>query len=106
MWVDHRSCLLMPNGSLPQSQSRRRGGAALLRVLNSTEKLLSSDLSQPPYTTPTSYLPTFPLSRKDMGGAISLAKESFPPKSNWGVDDIPDLTGKVIIVTGMLRYPN
>ncbi len=41
-----------------------------------------------------------------MGGAISLAKESFPPKSNWGVDDIPDLTGKVIIVTGMLRYPN
>ncbi|EPQ54653.1 NAD P-binding protein [Gloeophyllum trabeum ATCC 11539] len=24
----------------------------------------------------------------------------FPPKAKWGVDDIPDLTGKVMIVTG------
>ena len=24
----------------------------------------------------------------------------FPPKSEWDVDQIPDLSGKVIIVTG------
>ncbi|KAG1751095.1 hypothetical protein EDB19DRAFT_1675262 [Suillus lakei] len=35
-----------------------------------------------------------------MGNHLSLLSQSFPPKSNFGVDDIPDLTGKVIIVTG------
>ncbi|KAH9053024.1 NAD(P)-binding protein [Lactarius vividus] len=35
-----------------------------------------------------------------MGGTISLLQQSFPPKPTWGVNDIPDLTGKVIIVTG------
>ena len=29
-----------------------------------------------------------------------LYDQSFPPKPTWGVNDIPDLTGKVIIVTG------
>jgi len=29
-----------------------------------------------------------------------LAQQSFPPRPTWGVNDIPDLTGKVIIVTG------
>lgn len=24
----------------------------------------------------------------------------FPPKPKWGVDDIPDLSGKVMLVTG------
>lgn len=31
---------------------------------------------------------------------LSLLGQAFPPKSNFRVDDIPDLTGKVIIVTG------
>ena len=35
-----------------------------------------------------------------MGGLLSVAKQSFPPHPTWGVDDIPDLTGKVTIVTG------
>jgi hypothetical protein len=35
-----------------------------------------------------------------MGGFLSLARDSFPPRPTWGVNDIPDLTGKVIIVTG------
>ncbi|KAH9970071.1 NAD-P-binding protein [Russula compacta] len=35
-----------------------------------------------------------------MGATVSLAQQSFPPRPSWGVDDIPDLTGKVIIVTG------
>jgi len=26
--------------------------------------------------------------------------EMFPPKPTWSVDEIPDLTGQVIIVTG------
>ncbi|KAI0777908.1 NAD(P)-binding protein [Irpex lacteus] len=36
-----------------------------------------------------------------MGGAFSIfIQQSFPPKPKWGVNDIPDLTGKVVIVTG------
>jgi retinol dehydrogenase 12 len=35
-----------------------------------------------------------------MGAILSLAQQSFPPRPTWGVDDIPDLTGKVAIVTG------
>ncbi|KAH8981078.1 NAD(P)-binding protein [Lactarius akahatsu] len=35
-----------------------------------------------------------------MGGQLSLWQQSFPPKPQWGVNDIPDLTGKVILVTG------
>jgi hypothetical protein len=35
-----------------------------------------------------------------MGGILSIAQVSFPPRPTWGVDDIPDLTGKVAIVTG------
>ncbi|RDB18051.1 hypothetical protein Hypma_000729 [Hypsizygus marmoreus] len=35
-----------------------------------------------------------------MGVAQSLLLETFPPKATYSVDDIPDLTGKVIIVTG------
>jgi len=35
-----------------------------------------------------------------MGGALSALEQSFPLKPTWGVDDIPDLTGKVILVTG------
>lgn len=37
---------------------------------------------------------------ENMGGILSFLSESFPPKSNFHPDDIPDLTGKVIIVTG------
>lgn len=35
-----------------------------------------------------------------MGLAISYIKQTFPPKSQFSVDDIPDLTGKVVLVTG------
>ncbi|KAJ7197769.1 hypothetical protein GGX14DRAFT_526004 [Mycena pura] len=35
-----------------------------------------------------------------MGILFSLVNQSFPPKSNFSVNDIPDLTSQVIIVTG------
>jgi len=35
-----------------------------------------------------------------MGLVLSIISESFPPKSKFNVEDIPDLSGKVIIVTG------
>lgn len=35
-----------------------------------------------------------------MGAAASLFSEALPPASKFSVDDIPDLTGKVAIVTG------
>ncbi|KIM45672.1 hypothetical protein M413DRAFT_24821 [Hebeloma cylindrosporum] len=35
-----------------------------------------------------------------MGILFSLLNEAFPPKTKFNVEDIPDLTGKVIIVTG------
>ena len=37
---------------------------------------------------------------RHMGSAVSVVQQSFPPKPTWGVDDIPDLTGKVVLVTG------
>jgi hypothetical protein len=35
-----------------------------------------------------------------MGLVPSLLSQTFPPKSKFNVEDIPDLTGKVVIVTG------
>ncbi|KAJ3510901.1 hypothetical protein NLJ89_g4415 [Agrocybe chaxingu] len=35
-----------------------------------------------------------------MGVAHSIYTQSFPPKTKFKVEDIPDLTGKVVIVTG------
>ncbi|KAG1822689.1 uncharacterized protein BJ212DRAFT_1456374 [Suillus subaureus] len=35
-----------------------------------------------------------------MGNHLSVLGQSFPSKSNFHVEDIPDLTGKVMIVTG------
>ncbi|KAE9390057.1 NAD(P)-binding protein [Gymnopus androsaceus JB14] len=35
-----------------------------------------------------------------MASIGTLLAQSFPPASKWGVDQIPDLTGKVAIVTG------
>ncbi|KAG5652887.1 hypothetical protein H0H81_003250 [Sphagnurus paluster] len=35
-----------------------------------------------------------------MGLIHSFYTQSFPPKSKFSVNDIPDLTGRVIIVTG------
>ncbi|KAJ6514336.1 NAD(P)-binding protein [Mycena vitilis] len=35
-----------------------------------------------------------------MGSTISILKQAWPPKSKFSVDDVPDLSGKVIIVTG------
>lgn len=33
-------------------------------------------------------------------GTLAYLKELFPPEAKFSVNDIPDLTGKVIIVTG------
>jgi NAD(P)-dependent dehydrogenase (short-subunit alcohol dehydrogenase family) len=33
----------------------------------------------------------------------SIISQFFPPKATWSVDQIPDLTGKVAIVTGACR---
>jgi hypothetical protein len=35
-----------------------------------------------------------------MGIVYSLIQQSFPPKPTWSTSDIPDLYGKVVIVTG------
>jgi retinol dehydrogenase-12 len=35
-----------------------------------------------------------------MGALLSIVTQTFPPKSKFSVEDIPDSTGKVIIVTG------
>jgi retinol dehydrogenase 12 len=35
-----------------------------------------------------------------MGSTLSLLSETYPPKPKSTTDDIPDLTGKVMIVTG------
>ena len=35
-----------------------------------------------------------------MGIVFSFLNEGLPPKSKFNVENIPDLTGKVIIVTG------
>lgn len=35
-----------------------------------------------------------------MAGLKSWIREAFPPSPTFKVQDIPDLTGKVIIVTG------
>ncbi|KAH9037554.1 NAD(P)-binding protein [Lactarius hengduanensis] len=35
-----------------------------------------------------------------MGSTVSVLQQTFPSKPKWGVNDIPDLTGRVIIVTG------
>ncbi|KAG6826622.1 hypothetical protein H0H92_015114 [Tricholoma furcatifolium] len=39
-----------------------------------------------------------------MGNLPSVYTESLPPKSKFSVDDIPDLGGKVVIVTGSNTY--
>lgn len=35
-----------------------------------------------------------------MGIAYSIYTQALPPKPTWGVNDIPDLTGRVMVVTG------
>jgi retinol dehydrogenase-12 len=35
-----------------------------------------------------------------MGVITSAFTQTFPPQSKFNLEDIPDLTGKVIIVTG------
>ena len=50
-----------------------------------------------------SFSPQYLSINETMGLAYSLFSvftQTFPPQSKFNVDDIPDLTGKVIIVTG------
>ncbi|KAG6891648.1 hypothetical protein C0992_012697 [Termitomyces sp. T32_za158] len=35
-----------------------------------------------------------------MGVTVSYISEALPPRPTFAVDDIPDLTGRVVIVTG------
>lgn len=35
-----------------------------------------------------------------MGLIQSLYTQTFPPAATWGVDNIPDLSGRVAVVTG------
>ncbi len=35
-----------------------------------------------------------------MGVAASVLSQTYPPKSKFHPDHVPDLTGKVILVTG------
>jgi hypothetical protein len=35
-----------------------------------------------------------------MGGALSIIAQIFPGQPTWTGDDVPDLTGKVTVVTG------
>lgn len=36
------------------------------------------------------------------GGGLSAVAQVFPPKPKWTAKDIPDLSGKVVLVTGTL----
>ena len=40
------------------------------------------------------------INKPTMGDFSLSSAKVFPPKSKFSVEDIPDLTGKVIIVTG------
>lgn len=31
---------------------------------------------------------------------VGIFSETFPPKPTWDVEDVPDLTGQTILVTG------
>lgn len=31
---------------------------------------------------------------------LQILSEAFPPKAQWTAEDVPDLTGKVVAVTG------
>ena len=35
-----------------------------------------------------------------MGAFLSLLNENYPPKSKFSIDDIPDLKGQIVLVTG------
>ena len=37
-----------------------------------------------------------------MGNTYSFYTQTFPPKAVWTPEQIPDLTGKVVVVTGAL----
>lgn len=34
---------------------------------------------------------------------ISIFRQLFPPEPTWNVDNVPDQTGKVVIITGGTR---
>lgn len=40
-----------------------------------------------------------------MGNSLSALAQAFPPKPQWSVDSIPDLSGKVVLVTGSSSVP-
>jgi retinol dehydrogenase-12 len=35
-----------------------------------------------------------------MGAAYSMYTQTFPPAPKWGLNNIPDLSGRVAVVTG------
>ena len=40
-----------------------------------------------------------------MGLILSIIDQNFPPKAKWSVDEVPDLTGKVALITGACIAP-
>jgi hypothetical protein len=34
---------------------------------------------------------------------VSMCEETFPPEPTFTLDDVPDLSGKVILMTGRIR---
>lgn len=53
-------------------------------------------ISTRPSRTPSHHLSIL----SAMGAYLSVFDDTYPPKPQFSVDDIPDLTGKVVIVTG------
>ena len=41
-----------------------------------------------------------PLKHVRLGSVLAIIRENHPPKPTFKVDDVPDLEGKVIIITG------
>lgn len=41
-----------------------------------------------------------------MGIVLSQFQQTFPPKPSWSTSDIPDLTGKVVLITGGNASPD
>ena len=58
---------------------------------------VSTNAAGPPVCPPLSQLH---LQAASMGVAWSLYDQASPPKSKWSTSQIPDMSGKVVLITG------
>ena len=72
----------------------------LSQVVNVTQAFHRQVWFLTDYSICTLFPNTSPYVIETMGVIYSFIAQAFPPQSEFSVDDIPDLTGKVIIVTG------